>query len=117
MGRIIDGFVTVEDKVHGALVRHSIKALRVTVGAVFLGFGVLKFPTCHGIKPERQQVDRLDRQALFSSACRRRSIRYLLSKLQPLLLAVSPRFAPEQGDLRERRAAASERCCRRVART
>ena len=28
---------------HGALVRHGISALRITVGAVFLGFGFLKF--------------------------------------------------------------------------
>jgi hypothetical protein len=35
--------ITIEEKLHGALVRHSISALRITVGAVFLGFGVLKF--------------------------------------------------------------------------
>lgn len=33
----------VEEKLHGALVRHGVTALRITVGAVFLGFGVLKF--------------------------------------------------------------------------
>jgi uncharacterized membrane protein YkgB len=33
----------VEERIHGALVRHSITALRVSVGAVFLGFGALKF--------------------------------------------------------------------------
>jgi uncharacterized membrane protein YkgB len=36
-------FVAVENLLHGVLVRHSIAALRITVGAVFLGFGVLKF--------------------------------------------------------------------------
>ncbi|MDP2710592.1 MAG: transposase [Solirubrobacteraceae bacterium] len=36
-------FVAIEGKLHGVLVRHAISALRVTVGAVFLGFGVLKF--------------------------------------------------------------------------
>jgi uncharacterized membrane protein YkgB len=40
---IEERFVAVERIVHGALVRHSITALRVTVGAVFLGFGFLKF--------------------------------------------------------------------------
>ena len=35
--------VMIEEKLHGLLVRHAIKALRFTVGAIFLGFGVLKF--------------------------------------------------------------------------
>ena len=35
--------VTIEEKLHGLLVRHAITALRITVGAIFLGFGVLKF--------------------------------------------------------------------------
>jgi putative oxidoreductase len=41
--RLRDAFERVEEKLHGVLVLHSIKALRITVGAVFLGFGVLKF--------------------------------------------------------------------------
>jgi len=41
--RLRDAFEQVEERVHGVLVRHSITALRVTVGAVFLGFGMLKF--------------------------------------------------------------------------
>ena len=41
--RLSDAFEQVEEKLHGALVLHSIKALRITVGAVFLGFGALKF--------------------------------------------------------------------------
>ena len=36
-------FVTIEEKLHGVLVRHAIKTLRITVGLIFLGFGVLKF--------------------------------------------------------------------------
>jgi putative oxidoreductase len=41
--RLRDAFERVEETLHGVLVLHSIKALRITVGAVFLGFGVLKF--------------------------------------------------------------------------
>jgi putative oxidoreductase len=41
--RLRDAFEQVEEQLHAALVRHSIKALRITVGAVFLGFGALKF--------------------------------------------------------------------------
>jgi len=36
-------FVDLENVLHAALVRYGITALRVTVGAVFLGFGVLKY--------------------------------------------------------------------------
>ncbi len=43
MSLIEDRFVAVERTVHGVLVRQGITALRVTVGVVFLGFGVLKF--------------------------------------------------------------------------
>ncbi|MGI9098333.1 MAG: hypothetical protein ACR2H2_07550 [Solirubrobacteraceae bacterium] len=43
MSSLYDRFVTLEEKMHGALVRHGISALRITVGAVFLGFGFLKF--------------------------------------------------------------------------
>lgn len=43
MGSIADRFVHVENHVHFQLVRHSLTALRVAVGLVFLGFGVLKF--------------------------------------------------------------------------
>jgi putative oxidoreductase len=43
MGLITDRFVAVENTVHRVLVRDSITALRITVGAVFLGFGFLKF--------------------------------------------------------------------------
>ncbi|MDP8907771.1 MAG: DoxX family protein, partial [Chloroflexota bacterium] len=40
---LTDTLETVEEKLHGVLVRHSITALRVTVGLVFVGFGLLKF--------------------------------------------------------------------------
>lgn len=36
-------FLHLENVVHHALVRHSVMALRLAVGAVFLGFGILKF--------------------------------------------------------------------------
>lgn len=36
-------FVAIENMLHAALVRHGITALRFTVGAVFVGFGLLKF--------------------------------------------------------------------------
>jgi uncharacterized membrane protein YkgB len=35
--------VALENVIHGALVSHAITALRLSVGAVFLGFGVLKY--------------------------------------------------------------------------
>ena len=43
MSMLSERLVTIEEKLHGLLVRHAIKALRFTVGAIFLGFGVLKF--------------------------------------------------------------------------
>jgi uncharacterized membrane protein YkgB len=43
MAALAQRFVLVEEKLHGALVRHGVTALRWSVGAVFLGFGVLKF--------------------------------------------------------------------------
>jgi putative oxidoreductase len=43
MSPLNDGFVAIEEKLHGALVRYGITALRISVGAVFLGFGFLKF--------------------------------------------------------------------------
>jgi uncharacterized membrane protein YkgB len=43
MGLLNDAFVAVENRLHAGLVRHSITALRVAVGAVYVGFGVLKF--------------------------------------------------------------------------
>jgi putative oxidoreductase len=43
MRMLKNGIVAVENVIHAALVRHSITMLRIAVGAVFLGFGVLKF--------------------------------------------------------------------------
>ncbi|MCA1677560.1 MAG: DoxX family membrane protein, partial [Actinobacteria bacterium] len=43
MTMLSERFVTIEQKLHGVLVRHAIGALRITVGLIFLGFGVLKF--------------------------------------------------------------------------
>src|SRR4051812_38704478 len=43
MSTLYDRFVCIEEKLHGALVRHGIGMLRITVGAVFFGFGLLKF--------------------------------------------------------------------------
>lgn len=43
MASIRDAGVEFENRLHGRLVRHSIPMLRIAVGAVFLGFGVLKF--------------------------------------------------------------------------
>ena len=43
MRRLRSRFVDLENALHGALVRYGITALRLTVGAVFLGFGVLKY--------------------------------------------------------------------------
>ena len=40
---VLDRFIALENVVHRLLVRHSVAALRVAVGAIFLGFGVLKY--------------------------------------------------------------------------
>jgi len=36
MGLFADGYCAVEERAHGVLVRYSVAALRVSVGAVFL---------------------------------------------------------------------------------
>lgn len=43
VGRLHDRLLYVENSIHLRLVAHSVGVLRVAVGAVFLGFGVLKF--------------------------------------------------------------------------
>jgi len=43
MSLVGDGYCAIEERVHGVLVRYSVPALRVAVGAVFVAFGVLKF--------------------------------------------------------------------------
>lgn len=48
------GFIRLESHLHRQLVRHGISALRIAVGAVFLGFGLLKyFP---GVSPAEDLV-------------------------------------------------------------
>jgi len=43
MTSLLHRFIALENVVHRLLVRHSVSALRVSVGAIFLGFGVLKY--------------------------------------------------------------------------
>lgn len=43
MSVLANGYCSIEDRAHRLLVRYSVAALRVSVGAVFLVFGVLKF--------------------------------------------------------------------------
>lgn len=40
---LVHRFIALENVVHRLLVRHSVSALRISVGLVFLGFGFLKF--------------------------------------------------------------------------
>ena len=48
-------FLHVENHLHHQFVRHSITALRIAIGAVFLGFGVLKyFP---GVSPAQNLTE------------------------------------------------------------
>lgn len=48
-------FLHVENRIHHQLVLHSITALRIAVGAIFLGFGVLKyFP---GVSPAQNLTE------------------------------------------------------------
>jgi uncharacterized membrane protein YkgB len=55
-----DRFVAIENTLHAALVRHGITALRVTVGMIFLGFGLLKF--FPGVSPaENLAITTVDR--------------------------------------------------------
>jgi len=43
MNSLLERFIELENLLHRRLVQHSITALRISVGAVFLGFGILKF--------------------------------------------------------------------------
>ena len=43
MSTLYARFIHIENRIHHQLVLHSIAALRIALGAVFLGFGVLKF--------------------------------------------------------------------------
>lgn len=40
---LLHRFIELENVVHRLLVRYSVSALRISVGAIFLGFGVLKY--------------------------------------------------------------------------
>ncbi len=55
MKRACERFLNLENNVHHQLVLHSITALRIAVGAIFLGFGVLKyFP---GVSPAQNLTE------------------------------------------------------------
>jgi len=55
MRSVYQRFLHVENHVHHQLVLHSISALRIAVGAIFLGFGVLKyFP---GVSPAQNLTE------------------------------------------------------------
>ena len=43
MSTLLRRFIALENVMHRLLVRHSISALRISVGAIFLGFGMLKY--------------------------------------------------------------------------
>lgn len=60
MSRLSERIRAVENILHASLVRHAVMALRITVGAVFLGFGVLKF--FPGVSPaEGLAIDTIDK--------------------------------------------------------
>ena len=47
--------LALENRIHHQLIQHSISALRLAVGAIFLGFGVLKyFP---GVSPSQNLTE------------------------------------------------------------
>jgi len=55
MAKIYQRFLHLENRIHHQLVLHSITALRIAVGAIFLGFGVLKyFP---GVSPAQNLTE------------------------------------------------------------
>lgn len=55
MGRTYQRFLHLENKLHHQFIAHSIAVLRVAVGAVFLGFGLLKyFP---GVSPAQNLAE------------------------------------------------------------
>lgn len=43
MNAVLNRFISLENAVHRLLVNHSISALRISLGAIFLGFGLLKY--------------------------------------------------------------------------
>jgi len=55
MGRLYERFLHLENKLHYQFVAHSVAVLRVAIGAIFLGFGVLKyFP---GVSPAQNLAE------------------------------------------------------------
>jgi hypothetical protein len=52
---LINGFLRCEGAVHHWLVRHSVMALRVALGLVFLGFGALKYAP--GLSPAQPLLE------------------------------------------------------------
>ncbi len=43
MSTLAPRFIQLENRIHRLLVNHSISALRIVLGATFLGFGLLKY--------------------------------------------------------------------------
>jgi len=43
MDALAPRFIQLENRIHQLLITHSISVLRISVGAIFLGFGLLKF--------------------------------------------------------------------------
>jgi len=70
MRAIRQRFVTLEGVIHGVLVRYSTSLLRVAVGAVFLGFGLLKF--FPGVSPAESLVTATKRWSSSASSPRLR---------------------------------------------
>ncbi len=63
MRALANRFIAIENLIHRELVRYSLTALRVSVGAVFLGFGVLKyFP---GVSPAEDLAIKTTDQLTF----------------------------------------------------
>jgi len=63
MRSLRERFISVENRVHAALVRHSVAALRLSIGVVFFAFGVLKyFP---GVSPAQNLAETTTHILLF----------------------------------------------------
>ena len=55
MRNALERFIHIENLIHYQLIRHSVRILRVAVGLVFLGFGILKF--FPGVSPAQDLVE------------------------------------------------------------
>jgi len=63
MRSLRERFISVENRVHAALVRHSVAALRLSIGVVFFAFGLLKyFP---GVSPAQNLAETTTHILLF----------------------------------------------------